>query len=336
MKRSVFLGASFAVLVACSSTNPFITNANGGGGGTGGTPTTTTNRLPESVRGDAHRISYSPGAGTITVEGITLDNTTVSSIYTRNAGLDRPGYQAYATQDDALDRQSVAYVMQSGNSGSVRAGVVVTGGQFNRVFAGNYAERDGGFTPPPTTPTTGLVSYAGNYVGMTNGGPDLPAPPGTPAEVNPNAPNVVTGQIFINADFADNSVNGAIYDRTLETPGGTALIPIPSVVLIATSIADDGTFDGTVEYSLVQGNAAVLGDFSDAVGTSIGSYGGVFGGPQAEAVGGAVVLTEWDGPQDPRGIEGELEWGVFVLDQCGTPGANAAICADVNPDAGTP
>ena len=334
MIRTVILGTSLALLTACSSSNPFTDDGTGGTGGTGG-GASTANQLPEGVQGDVRRISYTPGDSTITVEGITLDETQISSVYKRNASFDRPGYQAFVAQDDLLDRQSIALVAQSGNSGRVRAGAVVTGGQFNRVFSGNYAERTGGFTPPNVTPTTGLVSYAGTYAGLTNGGPDLPVPPGTPIEIVPNQPTIVTGTVFINADFADNQVNGAIYDRNLETASGTTIIPIPSIVLIASDIANDGTFEGTVEYSPEQGNPAVLGDFSKVIGESIGDYGGVFGGPGAEAVGGAVVLNEFDGPDDPRNMETELEWGVFVLDQCGTPDASAAICASTNPDAGS-
>lgn len=331
MIRNILIGASLAMLTACGSTNPFMEN-----GGTTGGGTASANLLPEALRGDVQRITYTPGAGTITVQGITLDNTQTTSTYTRNAAFDRPGYQAYATQNDALDRQTIAFVAQSGNSGAIRAGVVVTGGQFNRVFSGNFVERPGGYSAPAVTPTSGLVSYAGNYVGMANVGTSLPTPGGTPVEVAPGQPTVTTGQVFINADFADNSVNGAIYDRNLETAAGATIIPIPSIVLIATEIANDGSFEGSVEYSPVQGNPAVIGDFSNVIGTSIGSYGGVFGGVGAEAVGGAVVLNEFDGPNDPRDMTAELEWGVFVLDQCGTPDANAAICADVNPDAGTP
>lgn len=320
------------LLAACSSSNPFTNGDSSGGDGGDDGGTASANGLPENLRGDVQRISYSPGDGTITVEGITLDETEVETVYARNAAFDRPGYQAYVAQDDALDRQSIALVAQSGNSGAVRAGVVVTGAQFNRVFSGNFAERDGNFA----NPTSGLVSYAGTYAGLTNGGPGLPTPPGTPGELVPGQPSVVTGQVFLNADFADNSVNGAIYGRTLETADGVSIMPLPSVVLIASDIANDGTFSGSVEYSPNQSNPAVLGDYSNVINSSIGSYGGLFGGPDAEAVGGAVVLNEFDGPQDPRGLDNELEWGVFVLDQCGTADANAAICADVNPDAGTP
>lgn len=314
MIRQFLAIAAVAALTACNGTNPFITNGGtGGGGGSGGT-----SQVPEGLKGDLEKITYSPNAATITVEGIALDRSPISATYNRNAALDRPGYQAYTVQDDPLDRHSTAFAAQSGNSGAVRAGVVVTGGQFNRVFSGNYFERSGGYAP-----ASGQVSYAGNYVGLTNGGGNgadlLPLPPGTDPALAPAQAGTITGQIFLNADFADGNVNGAVYNRNwVEANGGAGQV-LPDIILVSTEITADGTFNGTtVEYDGVLNN-------------DIGDYGGIFGGPGAEAVGGAVVLTEWDGESDPLGLDSELEWGVFVLDQCGTPDANAPICANVNP-----
>ncbi|UYV35994.1 thymidylate synthase [Rhodobacteraceae bacterium D3-12] len=334
MKHSVLLGASLALLVACGSTNPFMEV---GDGTDAGGDIVSANQLPEIVRGDVHRIIYAPGDGTITIEGIALDESQISSIYTRNAAFDRPGYQAYVAQDDQLDRQSIAFLRQTGNSGAVRGGVVVTGGQFNRVIAGNFVERDGNYTPPSAdlvqdgSPDTGLVSYAGTYVGLTNGGPELPVTdPTIPTEIRPNQPRVVTGNVFINADFAQNRINGAITDRTRTLASGGGDLSLPSIALIVTDIAADGTFEGSVEYSIKQA-PGTPGDYSGVVDSSIGDYGGILGGPNAEGIGGAVVLKEYDGPNDALGIKGELEWGAFVLDQCGTPANTGGNCTTVDP-----
>ncbi|WP_316297339.1 thymidylate synthase [Aliisedimentitalea sp. MJ-SS2] len=258
-------------------------------------------------------MAYTPGSGTITVEGINLDNIPFSAVYTRNPALDVPGYQAYTVQHDPLDRHVTAFVMESGNSGSVRGALVVSGGQFNRYFGGAYYERDGAYTP-----ATGQVSYAGSYVGLTNvdapGADLLPVPGGTDPSLLPSQAAVVTGEIFINANFADNSVNGGIYNRTL----ADYAIALPDLALIATDIADDGSFTGSIEYSGV-------------VGQSIGTYAGLFGGPNAESVAGGIRLDEWDGPGNPLGYDNEEEYGVYVLDQCGTPGASATICGAVRP-----
>lgn len=312
-RRFAFL--LIGLLTACSSTNPFT---NGDDEGNGGTGTPGTGTIPTAVAGNVTNVTYSPGSTTITVEGIDLDEIPFAAVYRRNAALDVPGYQAYTVQDDPLDRHVTAFVMQSGNTGSVRGAVVVTGGQFNTYFGGTYYERDGGYTPP-----SGQVSYAGNYAGLTNvsgaGGDLLPVPAGTDPAVIPSQAGAVTGEIFLNANFADDSINGAIYNRVFVD----GAIPLPDLALLPTAIADDGTFSGTVEYVGV-------------VGQGIGNYGGIFGGPDAEGVAGGVFLDEWDGQGNPLGLENEQEYGAFVLDQCGTAAANATICNTVNPGAGVP
>lgn len=309
MKRLGILAIAL-ILSACGDTNPFT---DGSGGGTGDFV------VPETIKGDLAKFSYDPANGTLTVEGITLDEVPFTANYRRRAALDVPGYQAYTAQDDPLDRHVTAFVAQSGNGGAVRAGVVVTGGLFNRYFGGGYYERDGSYTPPTVTSTSGLVTYAGTYAGLTNvggDGGDLAAvPAGTDGSLIPRQAAEVTGDIELNVDFADNSLEGSIYNRRL----ADAALDLPTVILVATSIAEDGTFfGGTVEYQ---------GDLT----TDIGDYGGIFGGPNAEGVGGIVRLTEWDGPANPLGIENEEEYGVFVLNQCGTADATAANCAIVNP-----
>ncbi|MDQ2089251.1 thymidylate synthase [Marimonas arenosa] len=318
LRQALILSAVGGFLIACDSTNPFTTNGGTGGtGGTGGGTTPTGDTIPASVAGNVTAVSYSPGSATITVEGINLDEVPFAAVYRRNPALDVPGYQAYTAQDDALDRHVTAFVMQSGNSGAVRGAVVVSGGQFNRYFGGVYYERDN------YSPATGQVSYAGRYAGLTNvpgdGGDLIPVPPGIDPSLVPVDAAEVTGRIFLNANFADNSVNGGIYNRVLTDYA----VALPDLALIATDIADDGSFSGTVEYSGV-------------VGETIGEYAGIFGGPDAESVAGGVRLNEWDGKGNPLGFENEEEYGVFVLDQCGTAGASAAICADVNPGAGVP
>jgi hypothetical protein len=202
--------------------------------------------------------------------------------------------------------------------------VTVSGGPRNRFFAGGYYERDGDYDPPEGTGTSGMVSYAGTYAALTNGngdGGDLaPVPAGTAPELVPTEAAELRGDIFLQADFADNAVEGNIINRQL-VDSGTAL---PSVVLVRSGITDTGTFEGSVEYE--------QRDFpnDNVTGSAIGSYGGTFGGTDASGVAGLVKLEEFDGPNDDLGFENEVEHGVFVLDQCGQA-VDAAICANVNP-----
>lgn len=304
--------ALLAALAACGDGNPFDTPA-GGGGAPGEIPDGSTNSIPESLASNLQSASYNPAAGTLQLELTSLDAGPRIASYVRTPGLDIGNYQAFTVQENALNRHFTALVAESGDpTNSVQAGVVSDGGQFNRFFTGGFYQRTGPYDPPGGAASpSGLVSYAGNYAGVTNldapGGPNLLPPPGG---TNPNrlpAQSARTdGQIFLNVDFGDNTVNGNVSDRTL-VDTGTAL---PTIVLVEGDIAADGTFLGNVEYN---------GDPS----RSIGAFGGVFGGTDAAAVGGVISLDQFF---DDAGIanNAERERGVFVLIQCGQPGDDPA------------
>lgn len=280
---------------------------------------------------------------------MTLDEVPFVATYRRRPGMDRNGYQAYTAQNDPLDRHNTAFARQSGNDAAVRGGVVLSGGPRNRFFGGGYYERDGAYDPPEVTPASGLVSYSGAYVGIVNIGArddsagsvdDLADVPATTNPVLvPTQAATVNGQIFINADFADNAVEGNVFNRALidpttgniatiddpANPGTSIPAVLPDIVLISTPINDDGTFSSTeVEYDQRGQDTAVIG-------RSIGQWGGIFGGQDASGVAGVVHLEEWDGPNNPLGFENEEEYGVFVLDQCGQPVEDTVGCAGTNP-----
>jgi hypothetical protein len=280
-------------LAACDSPNPL----NGGGGGGGGT---TPNDVPADLAGNLAAIGYDADDQEVTIEISGLDADQRVATYTREPTLDIAGYQAYVTQDDPLDRFFTALVAESFDGG-VQAGVVADGGQFNRFFGGGYYTRNGGFSKPDS----GLVSYAGDYAGVTNvdspGDNLLPLPPGTDPSTIPAQSARVDGKIFLDVDFAKNKINGSVYDRRLTDYDA----PLDTIVLIATDITSEGTFNGTVE-------------FEDQ--SPIGTYGGIFGGRRATAVGGVVHLTEFD-----EDLDNEQEYGVFVLTRCGLAG-DAAEC----------
>lgn len=311
MYRTVFAGICLLALVACGSgTDQSVTTD----------PTDPTdpdagpNGLPSVLNENLHGATYNAAAGTLTLNMVTLDAGPVITTYNRNVGLDVGPYQAYTYQDDPLDRHFTALVAQSVDAGgTVRAGVVADGGQFNRYFPGAFYERDGGFTPPADV--TGLVSYAGVYSGVTNvsapGADLLPVPASVDPSRHPGQSSRTQGHIFLDVNFSDNSVNGNIINRTLVDYALT----LPNVILVRSEIDDNGEFLGTTEY----------GDL-----TTNGNYGGIFGGPNASAVGGIVSLDSFDGPDDIYDMETEEERGVFVLVQCGLPGDDP-ICSNVNP-----
>ena len=308
MFRNLVSIGLIAGLAACGGgegNNPI----NGGGGGGGGT---TQNDIPEELARNLQRINYNADTDTLIVEISSLDSGDTTATYDRNAALDVPGYSAFTLQDDPLDRMFVALVAAS-TDGSVQAGVVADGGQFNRFFSGGFYERTG----PYSQPTTGQVSYAGAYAGITNlsaaGDNLLDPPPGTDPSLLPNEPRITVGTAFLNVSFGDNSVNGAIFDRSFADDGET----LPDVTLVETALDNNGEFLGTVEFS----------GRPDEGG--IGSFGGILGGEGATSVAGVIYLDSIYLSDDPRNSGFENEVGVFVLPQCGTPGA-PAVCDGLN------
>ncbi len=280
---------------------------------------TAANPIPASLALNLQTATYNPDAGTLVLRLSSLDAGVLDTTYQRTPALDRPGYLAFTVQDDPLDRHVTAMVARSSDpQASVQAGVASDGGQFNTYFSGGFFQRNADFTPPAPGPDGGLVSYAGTYAGVTNvnapGTELLPVAPGTNPALLPAQSAQTTGTIFLNVDFSNNAVNGAIFDRSLIQYG----LALPDVVLRVADIAPDGTFYG----DLVQYDGIVDGD--------IGDYGGIFGGTEATAVGGVVALTEFDGEGNPLGLEAEREVGVFVLSRCGISGSDATLCADAN------
>lgn len=334
-----------AFLLACGSgSNPFESTPEPPAEGEPEEETPEEGGIPEVLANNVTKMVFDPTAQTLTVEGVNFDEVPFTATYRRSAAFDRNGFQAFTAQEDPLDRHSTAFGRQASNGSDVRGGVALTGGPRNRFFGGGYYERDGEYTPPDVTPSSGLVSYSGSYVGLVNIGfrDDGPAsqddlldvPPGTPGELTPSQAGIIEGKVFVNADFADASVEGNIYDRRLIDPtdGQTAIAPdgrplvLPSVVMVSTPINDDGTFEGQIEYD--QRHPLIT---TPVIGTKIGDFGGIFGGSDAAAVAGAVKLDEFDGPNNPYGLESEIEYGAFVLDQCGQPVEDTVGCAGTNP-----
>lgn len=294
MKR-VFIGLTLGLgLAACGGDAPF---------GQAGGDETETSTIPEALANNLESFTYNPNTETLTVRGIDLEDSPFENSYRRRPELDRGDYEAYTQQDGSLDRQSTAYVRDIRGT---RAAVVVTGVQFGYYFAGGSYENSSYSAPtsPGSNIEGGLVSYAGNYVGMLNaiGGSteDLtPINSDVPVGLRPNQPPEVTGTILVNADFSTQTINGGIADRTIpDAPD----LEVEDLELAPTAIAEDGTFFGSVSVER----------------QDRGEYGGIFGGAGATEVAGIVHAEEHIGS-----LQNEEEYGVFVLGQCGTDGDDA-------------
>ncbi|MEL7092266.1 MAG: thymidylate synthase [Pseudomonadota bacterium] len=314
--------AAFCVLAlgvsSCGDGAPFgvsQTTTTGGGGGTAATS------IPLSISSDMTGFTFDPVNQTLTVQGVFLDADASESVYRRRASLDVPGYIAFTAQDDPLDQHATAFVASLGD---VQAAVSVTGGQFQTFNGGSiYGSTTTDFDLTTVAEDTGLVTYAGSYVGVTDirgDGTDLATVGGTvdPA-ILPNQAAPVTGDIFINVDFSDATLEGIITNRVLDPadsllgPGQTTL-NVPDIVLLPTGISNDGSFAGDVAI----GGGTSLDDTGD--------YGGIFGGDEGQAVAGGIYIVD----HLVSSTATEEEYGIFVLGRCGSALQTSSICSLVD------
>lgn len=295
--------AAVALVAACGG-DPWAPDDGGGGGGGGGT----TDPVPEEVSKNLVAISYDPadnGTLRVNLEGLTASSQTVA--FLRAPKLDIDGYQAFIYQETGLQRSHLALVATN-ERGTLEAYAVADGGQFNRHFGGaRFAQVTAYRRPsvaqgPTPGPETGQFSYAGSYAGVFVPGDwaNTTLPPG----LRPSEPWRVRGDALINANFANNLVNGGVANRVLLDESGNPVtsIELQDLALIETGIADDGTFLGDVE-------------FAGAPGGAIGNYAGAFGGNGATDVAGVLVFNPVNDPHI-------WEYGVLNLPRCDLAGAS--------------
>jgi len=301
-------------IAACGNGTPFNGKVDVDTGTDGSTGESA---IPEALINDLKSFSYDPASETLSITGITADDSAFTADYRRRPGLDRNGYEAYTAQDGSLDRHVTAYVKDIDGT---RAAIVMTGTQFEQVFSG-AAYSSTSYSAPVAAGAQsegGLVTYAGNYVGLLNGpGSDedlLPVTGGTASDPLSKQAAEVTGKVVLTGDFTDAAVAGIIYDRKVTDynaaggldPNSADPFKAKNIALDSTAIADDGTFFGTAS----QGNITV------------GEYGGIFGGLGATEVAGVIHAEDHI---EIGGSGTPIEYGAFVLTQCGQPGEDP-IC----------
>ena len=306
ISRQAIAILAVSALAGCGGSNPFFVAGTGDDDTatvdpTPVTPTPTISpAVPDNILNDVESFAYDPTTDTFTVEGLTQDGVPVASDYTRVATSFVAGYETYTAQNDPLGRHVTAFVA---SRDGVRAGVMMTGGQFNRIFGGSYYERDAVFDPIEVLDPDGDVSYFGEYVGLINGpGPENNLLPVT--STGPDAPNTaayVEGMVFINVDFADMAIEGEIFDRVAQFDDGSSgatPLALPDIILINTTFTDDGSFAGDIE---VEGE----------IDQTIGAYSGIFAGTDSAHVAGGISIQEFTDD-----LENEIEYGVFLIDVC--------------------
>lgn len=305
----------------------------GGGTDTGGTVTPSSPVIvPTALAENLTSAKFVTGTGgepdTVLIKFSAISTTPLEQTWTRNTALEakNPGYQAYYVQEDALDQFFVALAAISAD-GSAYAVAASNGGQFNEINRGALYGRTGDYTPPDVTqtgPGRGQVSYKGKYAGLLNGGGGrdeaLPIPPDrdtSPSEI-PVQPAQVTGDVFLNANFGNNIVAGTVKNRSAEIFGTE--IGLEDLALTQSDITANGTFAGAVQRPVEM----------DPDKSQVGNYAGAFAGTDASSVAGAVDLEKVYDRNDNE-LDGALERGVFVLDQCGLTATAGGDCLGTAP-----
>lgn len=322
MYRIIAASVALMALSACGDGNPFGDTTTDDDGDEAVVDFV----IPEEVAGNLTNFAYDATNQTLSITGLQRDGDETTVSYIRKPGLDQGEYEAYTFQDDPLDEHTTVYVRQIGD---VTGAVAVTGGQFGFFTGGASFDRDGSFDPIPGNQAddTGLVSYSGDYIGLSDlegQNTDLLTVPASVVAPRPAQAAVVTGRIFINVEFETNELSGAVFDREITT--GTRFDPavsttttgLPSLLLSPTQLNDDGEFNSTVEIDT-------------GTRTTVGEYAGVIGGTDSEAIAGGLYAAEHF--DDVIDVTGEEEYGVFVLGRCGTNQTDhGAECTVVDPE----
>ena len=294
---------ALTLLAGCSG-NPIDYGSGGGGGGGTDDPET-----PAVVAGDLRAITFNPsGAGTLTVDMNGLVASGQTADFVRRTNLDIAGYRAFTYQETGLQRTHLALVSVNAR-GTLEAGVVADGGQFNRRFGGGNFSRIDSFSRPTVREgvETGQFSYAGTYAGVFVAAGDSITSPQLPPGLAPGVPLRVRGTALINANFANDLVNGGVENRVILSDTGTVVLNLDAITFPSMEIDDSGGFLGPVE-------------FDGEPYQSIGDVAGEFGGTGASDVAGVLIINPIPGN------DSLWEYGVFNLPRCDLAGASP-ICS---------
>ncbi len=204
MKKAFGLMAVAALLAACNDRSAETVDAPDGGV----TPVTPSGAA--ATLGDVDTATYDAENDVVTVV-VRLDGQDTIQEYVRTGDVN--GYARFDQQETPINRAFTAIGATSSDNDELVAVVTMDGGQFNRFFGGAVLEQ-GEFSAPcqrilPISTVTMLVL-------STSAQPVSPsAPPGTPPAAVPSGVSVVTGSVYMIADFTDNATEGTIYGRAL-------------------------------------------------------------------------------------------------------------------------
>lgn len=276
--------------------------------------------VPTAIAGTLVSVDYQPDADTARISFLVLDGSDVlqqlqrqpdfdvtggGTVFGNRAVLGTVDYRAF-TQQEGPNGRFVTMLVGRSPDNSLQATLASDGGRLGYFFAGADYRQLGDYTKP----ATGLATYRGTYAGLLNikiQDSYVNVDTNLPQIAQAARPTRTVGDAVLYADFADNAVEGLIFNRVEEQ----GLYPLKDVILRNTRVDETGSFTGDAQQRDAADNPELQ---------TIGAYGGVFGGTQAGSVAGGMNISDFE-PDDPL-LE---ENGIFIL-----------TCEAPNPVCGAP
>ena len=268
--------------------------------------------VPEQIAGNLRSVDYQPDGDEARITLLYLDSGEVLQQYTRQTDFDVVGggtvfdgravtgtseFRAFTHQEGPNGRFVTVLVARSDDD-AVQATVATDGGRLGYFFGGaDYRQ-----LTAYVAPESGLATYTGTYVGLINikiRDDYVNVDTGLPEIAQSGRSSRTVGDVILYADFADNAVEGLIFNRAVENDA----YELRDVVLRNTTVDANGSFVGEAQQRNPDPEVPGL--------QTIGVYGGVFGGNQASAVAGGMNIGGFD--PDRTAL---TETGIFVLN-CG-------------------
>lgn len=177
------------------------------------------------------------------------------------------GHSLTLARTGVYDKGEFAGALDYGNGGGMIAAYATDAASASIVvrqtaggdFANVSVERLTVITPP----LSGAASYTGDYVGTLL------------SDGDPRGANQVRGDLTLDVDFADQTIEGQITDRTAYLSGMQGLLTLntPTIDLVKTDIDNQGSFSGQA-----------------TMGEDTGTYAGLLAGDSASEIVGTVDL----------------------------------------------
>ncbi|QMU57036.1 MAG: hypothetical protein GKR98_01760 [Boseongicola sp.] len=273
MKLHLAVTTAFLALAACGGQG--IADLGDGGGDGGGDPSDTCEGA-FVCSGDITAVNLD--GAVLEITGLPFDETVLAGTYTLAGAVN--GFALYISDDPSAAALLYNAYYETSADGSVTVGqAAVMEGYRSFGYEGTFLR----LNDPANLPVAELATYSGQYAGIVllNGSSDT---------YNSQ------GAISFNVDFTDGVINGSTTGRDI-------------ITLTSATQELDLIFDDTdIVNGAFTGNALSI----DAMGDEFhsGTYSGVFGGTDAETVGGHFIITadEFDGDTEV----GSKETGTFI------------------------